>query len=236
MPTTHIFFVGNQEERLIESISALREIPLSKLFLIVGDDTSNSGKQAISNISRQIPSEMKVMWEIEIHAIDSQSVLNATSQLFRIITEEKIKGNEVFLNTSGSPHTLSIGAYIAACMTQSRMLTSIQKYNEEGKEVGIGDVIEIPILPVSYPRDEQREIITHIGEGVESLDSIIFMINPGIRKESREFRSERSRLSHHLTKLEEAGFIRKEKHGRNISIRLTELGRMLAGLIDSKLI
>ncbi|MCQ1539570.1 ArsR family transcriptional regulator [Methanocalculus taiwanensis] len=236
MPTTHIVFVGNQKDRLIESISALREIPFSKLFLIVGEDKSHAGEQNIRKIARQIQTELKMLWDIEVKAIDKQSVLKAANQLFLMITEEKMNGNDVFLNTSGSTHTLSVGAYIAACMTRSKMITAIPKYDEQGEEIGIEDVLEIPVIPVDYPGEEQRHIITLIGEGVESLDSIIFMITPDIQKDSKEFRSERSRLSHHLSKLEEAGFIKKVKRGRNISIRLTELGRMLANMINSKLI
>jgi len=236
MPTTHIVFVGNQKDRLIESISALREIPFSKLFLIVGEDKNKASEQNIKKIAKQIQTELKMLWDIDIRAVDKQSVLKAANQLFTMITEEKMIGNDVFLNTSGSTHTLSVGAYIAACMTGSKMITAIPKYDDMGEEIGIEEVIEIPVIPVDYPGEEQRHIITLIGEGVESLDSLIFMITPDIEKDSKEFRSERSRLSHHLSKLEEAGFIKKAKKGRNISIRLTELGRMLADMVNSKLI
>lgn len=236
MPTTHIVFVGIHKDRLIESISALREIPFSKLVLIVGEDRDLPGEQTVWTIASEIQSELKMLWEIEIQTIDKRSVLKATNQLFTMITNENLKGNEVFLNTSGVYQTLSVGAYIAACMTRSKIITSIPKYDDNGEEIGIEDVIEIPVIPVDYPGEEQRQIITHIQDGVESLDSIIYMINPNIQKESKEFRSERSRLSHHLSKLEDSGFITKRKRGRNISIRLTELGRMLAEMVEAKLI
>ncbi|RQD85145.1 MAG: transcriptional regulator [Methanocalculus sp. MSAO_Arc2] len=236
MPTTHIVFVGTHKDRLIESISALREIPFSKLLLIVGEDKALPGEHDVRRVAKQIQSELKMLWEIEIHTIDKRSVLKATNQLFTIIAKENLKRNEVFLNITSAFHTLSIGAYIAACMTRSKIITSIPKYDDNGEEIGIEDVIEIPVIPVDYPGEEQRQIITHIQEGVESLDSIIYMINPNIQKESKEFRSERSRLSHHLSKLEDSGFITKRKRGRNISIRLTELGKMLSDMVESKLV
>ncbi|MDO8842571.1 MAG: DUF6293 family protein [Methanocalculus sp.] len=236
MTTTHIVFVGHHKDRLIESISALREIPFSKLFLIVGEDESLPGEQIVKKVALDIQSELKKLWDIEIRAIDKKSVLKAANQLLGMIKDEKIAGNDVLLNASGSLRTLSVGAYIAACMTRSRMITSIPKYDNAGEEIGVDEVIEIPVIPVDYPGEEQRHIITLIGDGVESLDSIIFMITPEIQKDSKQFRSERSRLSHHLSKLEEAGFIKKEKRGRNISIRLTELGKMLAEIVISKVI
>ncbi len=236
MPTTHIVFVGHHKDRLIESISALREIPFSKLFLIIGEDDNLPGEQIVRKVANDILTELNKLWDIEIKRIDKKSVLRASNQLLKIIQEEKLKGNDVLLNASGSLRTLSVGAYIAACMTRSRMITSIPRYDDTGEEIGVEEIIEIPVIPVDYPGEEQRHIITLIGDGVESLDSIIFMITPDIQKDSKQFRSERSRLSHHLSKLEEAGFIKKEKRGRNISIKLTELGKMLSEIVISKVI
>jgi len=236
MPTTHVVFVGHHKDRLIESISALREIPFSKLFLIIGEDDNLPGEQIVKNVANDIQNELNKLWDLEIRRIDKKSVLKASNQLLKIIQEEKLKGNDVLLNASGSLRTLSVGAYIAACMTRSRMITSIPRYDDAGEEVGVEEIIEIPVIPVDYPGEEQRHIITLIGDGVDSLDSIIFMITPDIQKDSKQFRSERSRLSHHLSKLEEAGFIKKEKRGRNISIKLTELGKMLSEIVISKVI
>jgi CRISPR-associated protein Csa3 len=236
MSTTHIVFVGHHKDRLIESISALREIPFSKIFLIVGEDEHLPGEQIVKKVAHDIQSELKKFWDVEIRKIDKRSVLKAANQLLIMIRDEKIAGNDVLLNASGSLRTLSVGAYIAACMTRSHMITSIPKYDDQGEEIGVDEVIEIPVIPVDYPGDEQCHIITLIGEGVESLDSIIFMITPDIQKDSKEFKSERSRLSHHLSKLEDGGFIKKEKRGRNISIRLTELGKMLSEIITSEVI
>ncbi|MBR1368215.1 hypothetical protein RJ53_01375 [Methanocalculus chunghsingensis] len=236
MPTTHVVFVGHHKDRLIESISALREIPFSKLFLIIGEDDNLPGEQIVKNVANDIQTELNKLWDIEVRRIDKKSVLKASNQLLKIIQEEKLKGNDVLLNASGSLRTLSVGAYIAACMTRSRMITSIPRYDDAGEEVGVEEIIEIPVIPVDYPGEEQRHIITLIGDGVDSLDSIIFMITPDIQKDSKQFRSERSRLSHHLSKLEEAGFIKKEKRGRNISIKLTELGKMLSEIVISKVI
>ncbi|MCP1714536.1 CRISPR-associated protein Csa3 [Methanocalculus alkaliphilus] len=236
MPTTHLVFVGHHKDRLIESISALREIPFSKLFLIIGEDDNLPGEQIVKKVANDIQTELNKLWDIEVRRIDKKSVLKASNQLLKIIQEEKLKGNDVLLNASGSLRTLSVGAYIAACMTRSRMITSIPRYDDAGEEVGVEEIIEIPVIPVDYPGEEQRHIITLIGDGVDSLDSIIFMITPDIQKDSKQFRSERSRLSHHLSKLEEAGFIKKEKRGRNISIKLTELGKMLSEIVISKVI
>jgi len=234
MPATQIVFVGHHKERLIESIRALRDLPTSRIILFVGEENL-PGEARVRRIAKEIKEELEIIWEVEIHKIDKRNIIKAASQLIEIIRNEKHQGREVVINASGSLRTLAIAGYIAACVTSSRIFTSIPRYNEKEEEVGIEEIIEVPTLPVDFPGEEQMEIISSIGSGVESLDELILRINPGISKGSSEFRRERSRLSHHLAKLEDAGLIRKEKRGRNVRIILTPLGRfLLKGVVYGK--
>jgi CRISPR-associated protein Csa3 len=62
---------------------------------------------------------------------------------------------------------------------------------------------------------------------VNALDELIEKLNPGMDRGSEEFFKERSRLSHHIAKLERIGAVRKVKVGRNVRIELTTLGVFL---------
>ncbi|HJK67330.1 MAG TPA: transcriptional regulator, partial [Methanocorpusculum sp.] len=138
----------------------------------------------------------------------------------------------VLLNVAGALQPLAMSAYIAASMSRVRVVSAHPQFSDDGAIVGATEIVEIPVLPIGYPGSEQQLLISRIGDGVESLDSLIYLMFPEIDKNSKRFRSERSRLSHHLSKLEAGGFIVKTKYGRNISIHLTCLGQMFAQVIS----
>ena len=228
---TQIVFVGHHKTRLLESIRALREYPVRKIILAVGEQDS-SGERKARKIAEELAKELKTVWDTEIVEIDKKNIIRATSQLVSLIKRE---GEDVILNVSGFLRTFAIAAYIAACITGSRIITSIPRYDENDNEVGVEEIIELPILPIDFPGKEQVEIISAINGGINSLDELVFRLNPGIKKGSREFKSERSRLSHHISKLEKAGFVRREKVGRNVRIELTSLGRIIAGVLTCQI-
>jgi len=233
MPVTQIVFVGHTKERLVESIRALRELPVTKIVLAVGKPDT-SGERVAKRIAEELKNELKAVFEVEIVEVDKRDVMGAVIELVELIEKEKEKGNYVILNVSGSLRTFAIAAYIAACITASRIFSSIPRYDEEENEVGIEEIVEIPVLPVEFPGKEQLEIISAIDGGVSSLDELVLRLRPGIEKGLKEFRSERSRLSHHIAKLEKAGFVRRKKAGRQVRIELTELGMAFTTAFPAK--
>ncbi|MBE8540177.1 DUF6293 family protein [Geoglobus acetivorans] len=231
MPVTQITFIGHTRERIIESIRALRELPVTRIILAVGKPDT-SGERKARRVAREIADELKTIFDVEIVEIDKKNIMNAVLELVEVAERERENGNEVVFNVSGSLRTFAIAAYIAASITNSRVFSSIPKYGENDEEEGIEEIVELPILPVSFPGKEQMEILKAIGDGVSSLDELVIKLNPEIDRGSREFQSERSRLSHHLSKLERAGFVKREKHGRNVKIMLTELGKAITAALN----
>ena len=225
---TQFVFVGHHKERLLESIRALRTLPVEKIVLFVGD-RDLPGEDKVRKIAGELKKELEVIWEVEIAKIDKKNVVRAVTQLISAINREKRQGREVVINASGSLRTLAIAGYIASCVTKSRIFTSIPKYDEKGEEIGVEEIIEIPALPIDFPSEEQMEIVEAIDGGVNSLDELVLRLNPNVEKSSEEFQRERSRISHHLSKLERLGLIRKAKFGRNVRIELTPLGCFFAG-------
>lgn len=227
MPT-QIVFVGHHKDRLIESIRALRELPTTKVILTVGEEEL-PGESKVRRIAEEIRREIEAVWDVETRKINKRNVIKAALQLIEIIRGEKQHGREVVINASGSLRTLAIAGYIAACVTDSRIFTSIPKYNEREEEIGIEEVIEIPTLPVDFPAKEQLAILQAIDGGVNALDELIKRLNPQMEGKGEDFFRERSRVSHHLSKLEKIGAVRKVKVGRNVRIELTPLGEFLVG-------
>ena len=224
--STQIVFVGHHKEKLLDSIKALRDYPVRKIVLAIGKQES-SGERKARKIAEELAQELGSVWDVEVVEVDKKDVMKAALQLVSLIKRE----GKVILNISGSLRTFAIAAYIAACITNSRIITSIPKYDESDREIGIEEIVEIPVLPVEFPGKEQMEIMNAVDDGVNSLDELVLKLNPELRKGSKEFKRERSRVSHHLAKLEEAGFVKREKMGRNVRVEPTLLGKIVVGVM-----
>ncbi|MEM0302120.1 MAG: DUF6293 family protein [Archaeoglobaceae archaeon] len=222
---TQLVFVGHHKERLLESINALN-LTVNKIILFVGEEDI-SGEERVRRVAEELRNELKINFEVEIQEINKRDVIRAVMQLLRIIRAEKASGREVVINASGSLRTLAIAGYIAGCVANCKIFTSIPKYDENFEEIGVEQIIEIPTLPIDFPSEEQFRVLSTIESGVNSLDELILKLNPSIDRNSRIFFSERSRLSHLISKLETQGLLKREKVGRNVRIVLTDLGKIL---------
>ncbi|HJK84940.1 MAG TPA: DUF6293 family protein [Methanocorpusculum sp.] len=232
MPTTHVVFVGPERDFLMGSISLLREVGFSRIVLVTGNDPKFSGEALVQKTTKALSRDLGIFWPVTIVEVSKSSVMDAANQILTLINDERALGNDVLLNVAGALQPLAMSAYIAASMSRVRVVSAHPQFSDDGAIVGATEIVEIPVLPIGYPGSEQQLLISRIGDGVESLDSLIYLMFPEIDKNSKRFRSERSRLSHHLSKLEAGGFIVKTKYGRKISIHLTCLGQMFAQVIS----
>jgi len=82
--------------------------------------------------------------------------------LLRVIWKEQEKEFACILNISGSLRTFSIAAYIAGCLTQSPMITSIPRYDADDREMGLEEIIELPTIPVQFPKKDQVQLLDAI--------------------------------------------------------------------------
>ena len=251
MATTALVFVGHHKDRIIESIRSVRSFSVDKIIFIVGEQES-TGEKIARGIAKELTVDLKTFFDVEIKKIDKKDIMRAASQITDLIRNEQTDSRVVLLNMSGSLRTFSIAAYIAGCITRSKMITAIPEYDENDNEIGIEDIIHLPILPLTMLKEEQRRILVAIGGGggkspattsrkkkisavpetkiksggVASLDELVLLLNPDIQKGTDAFATERSRLSHHLKNFESMGLVTKTKSGKNIVVRLTGLGEM----------
>ena len=226
MGTTAFVFIGHSKERLIESIRGMRSDPVEKIVLITGEQDS-SGEKKSRGIAEELERDLSPVFDVTTERVDKRDIIRAAQQITEMIRVEKEDGNDTILNMSGSLRTFSIAAYIAGCITGSKMITAIPKYDRNGEEIGIEDIIALPALPLSLLKDEQQRILLAVNDGVASLDELVVKLDPKMKKSSDAFAKERSRLSHHLKKFEAMGLIVKEKSGKNVGVTLTGLGEMM---------
>jgi CRISPR-associated protein Csa3 len=229
MNTSHIVFVGHHKERLMDSIKMLSNYPVGRIILVVGEQLS-SGERRSRDLAKEMTHELGQIFEVETVAIDKKDITRSSVQIVNLIRSEMNRENDVIVNISGSLRTFAISAYIAGSITGCKVITSIPGYDESGEESGVEEIVEIPILPVCFLRDEQMRIVAAVEDGVNSLDELIIRLNPLIIKYSDDFYKERSRVSHHLKVLEDNGFIIKKRNGRQINVTLSELGNMMCNI------
>jgi len=227
MNTSHIVFVGHHKDRLMDSISMLSDYPVGRIILVVGEQQS-SGEGKSRALAEEMMHDLEKAFEVEIACVDKKDITRGSVQIVELIRYEKEHGNAVVVNISGSLRTFAVAGYIAGSITSCDIIASIPEYSESGEEIGIEEIIEIPTLPVCFLRDEQMKIVVAIEEGVDSLDELIMRLKPSIVKYSDDFYKERSRVSHHLKILEDSGFVVKKRNGRQISVKLSELGNMMS--------
>jgi len=229
MQITHIVFVGHHKEKLLESIRALQEYPSKKIILVVGEPVT-TGERKAREIAKEMRLELEPVWEVVERSIDKINILNAVNQLLDLILEEQKAGYDVIINVSGSLRTFAIAAYIVGCCTKSRIITSIPRYDEWDNEVGIEDLIELPLIPVRFPTEEQKKILLGIQKEPNSLKSLAIQLDSTVTQESSTLQKERSRISHHLSNLEGFSLIKRKKEGQNVRISLTVLGKIMVKL------
>ena len=228
---THLVFVGLHKERLLDSIRKTDSYPVAKVILIVGEQQSG-GEEFSHNVALEIANEISDLFEVELALVDKIDVFRGASQIINLIQMERDAGRSCLINLSGSLCTFAVSAYIAGCVSSTTVLSSIPQYDDEDREVGVEGMTPLQLLPLAPPGKEQMELLDALGNGAPSLDELIFRLHPQIEKDTQPFYKERSRISHHLKKLKENGFIHKTKSGKNIHIEPSELGMLM--LLDNK--
>lgn len=224
----HIMPVGLKKDRLLESIRQ-SGYPIQKVYLVLGKDKKLSGEEETYKIAEEIEKTLNVLVEVDKIYVDKLNVYAAALEILSVIKEELVDGNEILINASDSPRTLCIACYISAQLSGSKLYIAMPKY-ENGNEVGIANVIEIPIPPLKRISNDKLTVVKTVqeqGGEVESINKLIDLFE-GKTDNQKKYMAQRARMSYHLKGLEEDGLVEMHREGKNVKIRLTELGKAYA--------
>lgn len=225
----HIMPVGLKKERLLESIRRSGH-PIQKVYLVLGKDKKLSGEENVHKTAEEIEKTLNVLVEVEKIYVDKLDVYSAALEMLKVIKKEITEGNEVLINASDSIRTLCISCYVAAQLSGSRLYIALPKY-ENGEEVGIDKVVEIPIPPLKKISDDKLVIVKTLqeqGGEVESINRLIELLEGKTEDDQKKYMAQRARMSYHLKGLEEDGLVEMRREGKNVKIKLTELGKAYA--------
>jgi DNA-binding transcriptional ArsR family regulator len=216
---THIVPVGFSSDKLIAS---LKQFPAHKIIILThhGDENNPRVKRAVDDIKEAFKS-----FEILDKEIERENVLDSSLQILSIIEKEVKSGSIVKINISGGLRNIGISAYIVSLVSDVPIYTDIPESTGDNA-YHLKGILDIPLFPIKELAKEQISIFEELEDGVESVDVLISRLKPELEKGTADFGNERSRLSHHIRKLKEAGFIDTEKSSKNLAIRKSKLGEI----------
>ncbi len=215
----HVLPVGSNKEVLLES-TKLSGKPIQKVYLVLGKDD----KEEIYKNAEDIEKTLSVLVEVKRILVDKTEIYATALDILRVIKEELKDGNEVLINASDTTRELCIACYIAAQLSGSKLYMAV---TSNGK---IDKVIDILIPPLKKISDDKLTIIKTIDEQggeVESINKLIELLE-GKTEDQKKYMAQRARMSYHLKGLEDDGLVVMKREGKNVRIKLTELGKAYA--------
>jgi len=224
----HIMPVGPEKDILLESIKKSGH-PIQKVYLVLGKDKNLSGEKEAYKAATEIEKTLNVLIEVEKIYVDKLDIYSAVLEMLKVIKKEISEGNDVLINSTGSTKTMCIACYVASQLSGSKLYMVIPKFKGD-KVVGIDRVVEILIPPLKRIGEDKIVIIKTIDEEggeVESINKLIELLE-GKTEDQKTYMAQRARMSYHLKGLEEDGLVVMQREGKNVKIKLTELGRAYA--------
>lgn len=223
---THIVPVGFTPEKLIESVGYLvRQHVAHKVIIVTlkGDENRESVQAALKKLRDGLKA-IGIKIQLEEQVVSREDAFKITIDLLKMIEGEAKNGRLVKINIAGGMRHVGIAAYIASLVSRVEVYSDLPE--SSGGDYMLNGILEIPSIPIKEIPSEQSEILQVLGDGVDSLDDLVKKMKPQFEKGADEYNNERSRLSHHLKKLEEDGFVIKEKRKKTVSIQRSNLGEI----------
>ena len=194
--------------------------------------------------------------EVEFHLIDMFDIIAVMEIVSRLIVEEKKKGNRVYVNMSACGKIPCVGATLAAMIHNVRLYyVRANRYssNEDEQEehgLSICDSIRIwqlenfrfvlpnepSLMLLNYLSGKEKEIscdelIRYLhSKNIEGFEKKYWSLTRFEEKRKCQTNYLMKLQNRYLNKLEDAGYIKRKKIGRNTMVNLTKTGRYVAAV------
>lgn len=219
---THIMPVGHTKTTLLEG---LRQYPFHRLIMVLGKEMT-PGEEKARKLAKELEETLKTISEIEYLYVDIDDVYSAAIDITAAIRRETEKGHDVKINASGSVRTLGISCYLASALTGTKLYIAVPSYKED-VITGIRKVLEIPHYPLKKIGENEEVILKELAlRPSKSVDELLNRLDKDMTSES--IQRERAKISYHLKKLREDGFITTQKKGKKQELHLTRLGKLFS--------
>ena len=220
---TQIILVGHTKQRLIE---AIKQFPLGKIILVLGDNPQLEGEALVVETANAVEEVFSGLISIERITVKKEDVLSAAIKILEVIMTEIRAGLDIQINISGSLRQMAIACYIAALVSKTQIYSVIPEYNPQYEEVGISRVHYIPLFPIKKLSPIKLQILQTLAKEavVGSINELITKIYSNPPDNSNN--TLRAKTSYYLKELEKDGFILKERLGKSVNIKMTQIGNI----------
>ena len=189
---------------------------------------------------------------IEVIIIDTKLIdpLDVMSKISNLIYEEKAQGNNVYINMSSAGRLTSVGATLAGMFHDVKVYyvkaSRYSKTESERKDHGITicekrQIVFLENFKISMPNEIGLKVLVEIYKRgkMKTIDIIQFLFESNVNGFTVDYfsirRSKKTsmimRLNRNiLDKLENAGYINKNKLGRENEYELTGSGRYITSI------
>lgn len=244
--TVHVVPMGLEKDRVIEG---LRRYPTNYAIFIHGKIKHLKVEQLSRRNTKEILKLIKSTIRVDIMELDLYDFESSFVELKSLFDDLKSQGYRIFVNISTGTRIVSAAALLAAFMTNAVPYYVIPKEYTlpKGKNVlstGVKGVVQLPSLGINTPTKKELVILDALldkGSFVERQNILLDALPKsffGDKKESEDLTSfkarNRAKANRVLVQLAQKGFVVMEKKGRNVSVTLTESGRILVLLERSE--
>lgn len=250
----HLIPLGIEVDRAVVPFKGSSGFRANRAYIfstISYDDTPNwvvkEHKEKVERVKNQLES-----LGIEIKVINTKLIdlLDVMKKISKIILDEKNRGNNVYINISSAGRLTSVGATLAGMLHDVKVYYVIadgySKTETDRETHGIticreARIVFLENFKFSIPDDLGQKVLVEIyGKGkMRTVDIINFLSNLGINGFDVDYfslrRSEKISLMMKLNrkiidKLENGGYIYKNKLGRENEYELTASGKYIANI------
>jgi hypothetical protein len=253
----HIIPLETEIDRAVRAFEVEGGFKANKAYLLssavpLGDETIEEAKHYLTETKRRLEAQGIVVEIVETRTV---SILDIISRVSSIVKQEQEKGNIVYVNMSAGGPFVSVGTALASMVQGAKLyyvragglsltqqqrrvhgnaiVTEPQIHFLENFKIQLPDERGQLLLVELYKQEEMRtsDILNYLHESnIEGFED-----NPETLRRNEKI-GMLMRLNKGITgKLEDSGYIVKEKRGRENIYRITDSGKYVAcvsGLLE----
>ncbi len=254
----HVIPIETEIDRAVRAFEVEDGFKANKAYILsgvvpLGLETEEEANHYLNETRRRLEAQGIKVEVIPTHTI---SILDIISKVSSIVKEEREKGNIVYVNMSAGGPFVSVGTALASMVQDAKLyyvraaklsLTEQERWAHGNAIVTEPQVHFIENFNIQLPDDRAQLLLVEFyrREEMRTGDILQFLHESGVEGFEDEpgdlRRSEKigmlMRLNKGITgKLEDAGYIIKEKRGRENLYRISDSGKYVAcvsGLLEA---
>ena len=253
----HVIPVEAEIDRAVRAFEVSGGFKANRVYILssavrLGTDPDQDERYYANQVKMRLE---RIGVTVEMVPMNSTSILDIINKVSSIVRREKEKGNIVYVNMSTGGPFISVGTALATMVQDARLYyvraaklstTATERKYHGNAIVTAPQVHFLENFKVHLPDERAQVLLVELykRESMRTGDILEFLHKVGVEgfedDPSKLSRSEKitllMRLSKGITgKLENAGYIKKEKRGRENLYTVTDSGKYVAcvsGLLD----